>query len=389
MGRRRPGGRRAPRRADSGASTSATRRVEFAASRACAARRSSSPRATGPGRSWPRGPAAAIGVAGARQRQRRRGVGRGRGARRRHPVRGRARRAVARGLDVRGAPGRAHPRGDAGRRAHRGRPRRARDGRAATARTSAASSRTRRGRAGSIAAGRAAPTSTRACAWTRPRSCPATSRTLTRSWATSDNDGAHSFRRRSIERELTDRPHPDADRRGAAAHRVPHLVVAGPRPDRGGHLHPRRHHGLAGRDARAAPQPGHDARHPARSDRRQAPGRGRAGVAAGDRQDRRVDRGGDHRAGAGGDRPAGGGGGGRRHRAGLAAGQVEDGQPVRRDHDADRREGLRRRRGSTWRPPRCCGRRSASRSSRRSTTSIDSSARPTTARSCPSEERWS
>src|SRR5262249_56235924 len=32
---------------------------------------------------------------------------------------------------------------------------------------------------------------------------------------------------------------------------------------------------------------------------------------------------------------------GRRHRAGLAPGQVEDGQPVRRDHDADHRKGIR------------------------------------------------
>src|SRR2546430_10074400 len=37
----------------------------------------------------------------------------------------------------------------------------------------------------------------RACAWTRRSSCLATCPTLTRSWATTDNDDAHSFRRRS------------------------------------------------------------------------------------------------------------------------------------------------------------------------------------------------
>src|SRR5258705_5679957 len=66
----------------------------------------------------------------------------------------------------------------------------------ATSATWAVSSGTRRGRAGSSPQG-GAPTWTRACAWTRRRSCPATCRTSTRSWATSDNNEADSSRRRS------------------------------------------------------------------------------------------------------------------------------------------------------------------------------------------------
>src|SRR5438552_3316134 len=67
---------------------------------------------------------------------------------------------------------------------------------ASTPPTSAGSSATRRGRAASSPPD-VPPMSTCACAWTRRSSCLATCRTLTRSWATPDNDDAHSFRRRS------------------------------------------------------------------------------------------------------------------------------------------------------------------------------------------------
>src|SRR6185436_3385254 len=73
----------------------------------------------------------------------------------------------------------------------------------------------------------------------------------------------------------------------------------------------------------------------------QAAGGRSARVAADDRQGRGVDRGGHHRSRAGGDRAARGGGGCRGDRPGLAAGQVEDGEPVRRGHHAHPREGAR------------------------------------------------
>src|SRR4029450_1999527 len=62
--------------------------------------------------------------------------------------------------------------------------------------TEAVSSATRGGRAASSPPG-GALTSTRDGTWTRRRSCLVMCRTLTRSWATSDNDGADSSRRRS------------------------------------------------------------------------------------------------------------------------------------------------------------------------------------------------
>src|SRR5437899_1952490 len=67
---------------------------------------------------------------------------------------------------------------------------------ASTPPTSAGSSATRRGRAASSPPD-VPPMSTCAYAWTRRSSYLATCRTLTRSWATPDNDDAHSFRRRS------------------------------------------------------------------------------------------------------------------------------------------------------------------------------------------------
>src|SRR5262249_12523264 len=118
----------------------------------------------------------------------------------------------------------------------------------------------------------------------------------------------------------------------------PDLVVPRPCRDRGWHLHPGLAHRLAGRGPRAASQSGHHSRHAARPDRRQAPGGRRARVAAADRQDRSLDRGRDHRTRARGNRPARGGRRRRRDRARVATGEMEDRQPVRRDHDAHRRE---------------------------------------------------
>src|SRR5437763_1219773 len=153
-----------------------------------------------------------------------------------------------------------------------------------------------------------------------------------------------------------DWPYPLPHRCGAAAYRVPDLVLAGPRGDRRGDLLPRGDDGLGRRRHRAPAQPGDHAGHAARPDRGQAPRRGGARLAARDRQARGLDRGRDRRPRAcrhGAPRRRGVG---RRHRASLAPRQVEDREPVRRDHDADRREGLRPARVPRGRGARPVGR---------------------------------
>src|SRR5439155_1148651 len=133
----------------------------------------------------------------------------------------------------------------------------------------------------------AAPTSPRAFAWTRPRSSRSTCRALTRSFRGADNGGVAWT---ESSREPTHRTHPHAHRRGAAADRLLDLLLARPRADRCGHLHPGVDHRLGRRGGGAAAQSGHDARHAPGPDRRQAARRGRARLAAGDRQDRRLGR---------------------------------------------------------------------------------------------------